>query len=62
VQKSYINQNFYSKFGFVPAKSYGVEPLFPIPDEVFLAIELEKKSLDGLNGKIQYRKVFDTVT
>jgi putative acetyltransferase len=54
--------HFYPRFGFVPAKSYGIESPFPVPDEVFMAIELEPKSLDGLNGKIKYPKAFDTVS
>jgi putative acetyltransferase len=54
--------HFYPKFGFVPAKSYGIESPFPVPDEVFMAIELEHKSLDGWTGKIQYPKAFDTVS
>jgi putative acetyltransferase len=54
--------HFYARFGFVPAKSYGIESPFSVPDEVFMALELEHKSLDGLTGKIKYPKAFDTVS
>ncbi|MGX1901753.1 GNAT family N-acetyltransferase [Thermolongibacillus altinsuensis] len=54
--------DFYPRFGFVPAKTFGIESPFPVPDEVFMALELEHRSLDGLTGKIKYPKAFDTVS
>jgi putative acetyltransferase len=54
--------NFYQRFGFVPASSYGIKSPFPVPDEVFMALELMDKSLDGWTGKIKYPKAFDAVS
>lgn len=54
--------NFYPKFGFVPAVSFGIESPFPIPDEAFMALELEKNSLHGLQGTIKYPPAFHTVS
>lgn len=54
--------NFYPKFGFIPAKSFGVKPPFPLPDEVFMALELETDSLNGLQGTIKYPPAFNSVS
>jgi putative acetyltransferase len=53
---------FYPKFGFVPASTKGIEAPFPVPDEVFMAIELKEGSLDQIKGKIVYPSAFDTVS
>lgn len=54
--------NFYPKFGFQPSKIFGVNAPFPVPDEVFMAIELEQGSLNGLEGKIEYPPAFNAVS
>lgn len=54
--------NFYPKFGFTPTKNFGITPPFPVPDEVFMALELESGSLFGLHGKIEYPPAFNSVT
>lgn len=53
---------FYPKFGFVPASTKGIESPFPVPDEVFMALELKEESLDQIKGKIVYPPAFDTVS
>ncbi|ANX11383.1 GNAT family N-acetyltransferase [Fictibacillus arsenicus] len=53
---------FYPRFGFVPASTKGIEAPFPVPDEVFMAIELKEESLDQIKGKIVYPSAFDTVS
>ncbi|CAM3726329.1 GNAT family N-acetyltransferase [Mesobacillus thioparans] len=54
--------NFYPKFGFQPSKNFGIQAPFPVPDEVFMAIELEYGSLNGLEGKIEYPPAFNAVS
>jgi putative acetyltransferase len=54
--------NFYPKFGFTPTKNFGITPPFPVPDEVFMALELEIGSLSRLQGKIEYPPAFNSVT
>lgn len=54
--------NFYPKFGFTPSKNFGITPPFPVPEEVFMAHELESGSLSGLHGKIEYPPAFNSVT
>lgn len=53
---------FYPKFGFVPASTKGIKSPFPVPDEVFMAIEIKEGSLDQIKGKIVYPPAFDTVS
>lgn len=53
--------NFYPKFEFVTAKSKGIEPPFPVPDEVFMVYEIQDGSLKGINGKVKYPPAFDAV-
>lgn len=53
--------NFYPKFGFVPSRSKGIEPPFPVRDEVFMVVELEQGALEYVKGKITYPPAFDAV-
>jgi putative acetyltransferase len=54
--------NFYPKFGFSPSKTFCIQSPFPVPDEVFMAIELQKGGLSGLQGKIVYPPAFSVVS
>jgi putative acetyltransferase len=53
--------NFYPRFGFSPASHFGIESPFPVPDEVFMALEIKKGSLSELQGKIEYPPAFNAV-
>jgi putative acetyltransferase len=53
--------NFYPRFGFSPASQFGIDSPFPVPDEVFMALELKNGSLSGLQGKIEYPPAFNAV-
>lgn len=54
--------NFYPRFGFSPSSQFGIKAPFPVPDEVFMALELKKGSLTGLKGKIEYPPAFNAVS
>lgn len=54
--------NFYPRFGFSPARRFGIDSPFPVPDEVFMALEIRKGSLSGLEGKIEYPPAFNAVS
>lgn len=54
--------NFYPRFGFMPASQLGITPPFPVSEEVFMALEIEKGSLAGLHGKIKYPPAFSAVS
>lgn len=53
--------NFYPKFGFVPSRSKGIEPPFPVRDEVFMVLELTPDALRGIQGTVKYPPAFDAV-
>lgn len=53
---------FYPKFGFKPANLFGITPPFPVPDEVFMALELNENTLQNISGKVAYPPSFDSVT
>ncbi|MHC4543084.1 MAG: GNAT family N-acetyltransferase [Planctomycetota bacterium] len=49
---------FYSKFGFSPAKPYSISCEFDAPDEAFMVLELRKNALAGRSGIAHYRDEF----
>jgi putative acetyltransferase len=53
---------FYPRFGFVPASTKGIDSPFPVPDEVFMALEIKEGSLNEIKGKIVYPPAFETVS
>jgi putative acetyltransferase len=52
---------YYPRFGFVPASRFGIVSEYDVPDDVFMAIELEPGALKGASGTIRYHSVFATV-
>ena len=53
---------FYPKFGFLPARSNGLEcHQYPVPDDVFMVLELEKDALKGVSGVVEYPETFNGV-
>ena len=49
---------YYPRFGFRPASKWGIKVPFEVPDESFMALELEAGSLDGVTGTVVYGKEF----
>jgi len=45
---------FYPRFGFRPAVSYDLRSEFPVPDDVFMALELTPGALRGHHGCVRY--------
>lgn len=50
---------FYPRFGFVPASSYGIKTDYDVPDDVFMAHELHPGALAGKSGTVIYSEEFD---
>lgn len=50
--------NFYPRFGFQSARPLGLEPPFPVPEEVFLVHELKSGALEGLSGDVVFSEPF----
>ena len=49
---------FYPRFGFVPASRFGIACEYQVPDEVFMAMELEPGILVDRRGVIRYHAAF----
>ncbi|ULL19637.1 N-acetyltransferase [Paenibacillus sp. H1-7] len=52
------HEHYYPKFGFQPASRWGITAPFEVPDELFMALELEDNSLKGIHGVVQYASAF----
>lgn len=52
---------YYPRFGFVPASRYGISSEYDVPDEVFMLIELQPGSLQGVTGRVTYNEAFGSV-
>ncbi|MDZ5473070.1 N-acetyltransferase [Bacillus sp. 31A1R] len=50
--------NYYPKFGFEKASSWGINPPFKVPDEVFMIMELRENALEGVSGVVEYSSAF----
>jgi len=49
---------YYPRFGFVPASRFGLRCAYDVPDDVFMAIELEPGTLAGRAGLVRYHPAF----
>ena len=52
------SNKYYPRFGFEEALKFGIKAPFEVPSENFMAIELEKNSLQYVNGTVVYAKEF----
>lgn len=50
--------NYYPRFGFVPAATEGLTSEYPVPDEVFMVVELIPNALGGRCGLVKYHPEF----
>ena len=52
---------YYSRFGFVPARQFGLSSEYDAPDDAFMALELRPGALAGANGLCRYADEFRLV-
>jgi putative acetyltransferase len=52
---------YYPRFGFVPASGFGIRCGFPVPDELFFALELRPGALRDVKGTVQYHAAFSAL-
>ena len=52
---------YYSRFGFQRASHFALGCEYDVPDDVFMALELEPGSLTGKAGTIRYHPAFGNV-
>jgi putative acetyltransferase len=50
--------NYYPRFGFIPAREKAIDCTYPVPDEVFMVLELVAGALQHCSGIVQYRPEF----
>ena len=55
------HSDYYPRFGFVRASQFGIESSYDVPDEAFMAVELEEGALNGRAGIAYYQPEFDGV-
>jgi putative acetyltransferase len=55
------HHNFYNRFGFITAKTKNLSCDYPVPDEVFMVLELRDNCLTGMPGIVKYSPEFDNV-
>ncbi len=49
---------YYTRFGFGPASAFGIKSEYEVPDEVFMAVELEVGALSECSGVVKYHPEF----
>ena len=52
---------YYSRFGFVPSSSFELSCEYEVPDDVFMAREIQEGYLRGATGIITYHAAFSAV-
>lgn len=52
---------FYPKFGFEPASSFGFRSEYDVPDEVFMMLEIKAGALGPVSGVVKYHPAFAEV-
>jgi len=53
--------DYYPRFGFVPASRFALACTWPVPEGVFMAVELTPGALAGAGGTVSYEPEFDDV-
>lgn len=51
-------EDFFPKYGYIPASELGYKSPFDMPDMYFMGLELEKNALQNVKGSIIYPKEF----
>lgn len=51
------SENYYPKFGYIPAIQYGIQAPFDVANENFMAVKLNDADT-GIQGVVQYAKEF----
>ena len=49
---------YYPRFGFLPARNFGIRCQFDAPEEAFMVLELVPGALSGVSGEARYQPEF----
>ena len=50
--------DYYPRFGFIPAKSKGIDCEFEVPDDAWMVLELREGALAGRSGIVKFQPEF----
>ncbi len=50
--------DYYPRFGFIPSVKYGITSEYDVPEEVFMAKEINKGALANCRGTVKYHETF----
>ena len=53
--------NYYPRFGFKPARPYGITCEWEVPEDVFMVLVLDQEKMSGVSGLAKYRREFSSV-
>lgn len=53
------HENYYPKFGYKPATTFGIKLPFDVPEANCMAIEFVENALQNVSGVVQYPKEFE---
>jgi len=52
---------FYPRFGFTPSSRFAIDSQYEVPEEVFMAMELQPGALSGRTGRVNYHPAFNNL-
>jgi len=52
---------YYARFGFSPSSQFGIDSEYDVPEEVFMAMELQPEALSRKTGTVRYHPAFSNV-
>ena len=52
---------YYPRFGFSPSSRFGIDSEYDVPEDVFMAMELQPGILNGKTGRVKYHAAFSNV-
>jgi putative acetyltransferase len=49
---------YYPRFGFSPSSRFDIDCEYEVPEDVFMAMELQPEALNGKTGRVKYHAAF----
>ncbi len=49
---------YYPRFGFAASSRFGIDSEYDVPEDVFMAMELQPGALNGRTGRVKYHAAF----
>lgn len=55
------HSEYYPRFGFSLSSKFGIKSEYDVPEEVFMALELQPQALSGKTGTVKYHVAFSNL-